>query len=117
MTEKQLLDGLLDWARQLGFITVHIPDRLYALAAEQGRYDAMSGAKSWPDITAVGHGHMLLLECKTETGRVKPGQLEMLDALAAVSNDRVHVRVVRPADYDEVIALMQRCREEGWQAA
>lgn len=111
------MDGLIAVATQLGFKVAHIPDRLYALAASQGRYDALSGAEGLPDIIAVGHGCIIVLECKTETGRVSHTQLDWLDAFAGVSSDYVHVRVVRPDDYDDVIALMTTIREEGWQAA
>lgn len=117
MSEKQLMDGLISWAQQLGFLVAHIPDALYAIAAGQGRYEALAGAKGLPDLIICGHGHLLVLECKTATGRVDAAQLEWLDAFAGVSNDRLHVMVVRPDDYDNTIELMRQCREESWRAA
>lgn len=39
--------------------------------------------KSWPDITSLIHpvGIMWVIECKTLTGKYKPGQKEMLQDL------------------------------------
>lgn len=116
-TEKQLMDALIQTALHLGYLVMHIPDRLYALAAGQGRYDTLAGAKGFPDLIIAGYGQLIVIECKSATGTVEPEQQAWLREIESIDSDRVHVMVVRPEDQDSVIEQMIRCREESWRAA
>ena len=118
-SEKQLMDALIATARTLGFAVMHIPDKLYAVAASQNRYDALSGAKGWPDVVAVGYGHMFVVEAKSATGRTFTEQDGWLEAFGELARgvDRVHVFMARPEDQDAIIELMVQCREDSWRKA
>ena len=79
MTEAELTQNVLDLARALGFLAFHARD---SRRSEPG----------FPDILLVGHGRILVVECKTEKGKLRPavmgkrrmlpGQQDWLDAFA-----------------------------------
>jgi hypothetical protein len=82
MTGTEIQDGLMDAARRLGYLVLHIRE---ARRTEPG----------WPDLLIVGYGIALAVECKsrneklrprseTQKGRELPGQLDWLHALEAV---------------------------------
>lgn len=116
-TEKQLMDALIATALQLGYLVMHIPDRLYALAAGQGRYDTLAGAKGFPDLIIAGYGRLFVIECKSATGTVDPEQQAWLREIESVESDRVHVLVARPVDQNDIMDRLVQYREESWKAA
>lgn len=93
MTEDELLTGLMDALAAGGWLAVH--HRRSDLAIIQGRV-------GWPDIAAVHAGRRLfvVIECKTERGRVDPEQERWLSALQDAGVD---ARIVRPSDYDTIV--------------
>lgn len=79
MTEEELQEAVTEWLDTFGWTWAHIPDRLYKLAAKEGRLDAMPGAKGFLDLLALHpDGRLLVIECKTEAGRLEPEQEEWL---------------------------------------
>ena len=58
-------------------------------------------------MTLVGHKRLLFLELKSAKGRVTTDQLTWLEALAAVETPP-QVEVVRPADLDRILDMLQR---------
>jgi hypothetical protein len=120
MTGTEIQDGLMDAARRLGYLVLHIRE---ARRTEPG----------WPDLLIVGYGIALAVECKsrneklrprseTQKGRELPGQLDWLQELEAVPGvsamvcqDRVEGcrKVWMPegsyllAGYDFVLGLLQ----------
>jgi hypothetical protein len=72
--------------------------------------DARRDAAGWPDValTVPGSGTLYLLECKTETARLRPEQ--MLWGLALLGCDRVVYDVVRPSNLQEIIEKIARGR-------
>jgi hypothetical protein len=90
MTEDELLSGLLDAAFLGGWLVHHIRRSDLALTM---------GTPGFPDILAVHPKRgVLVIECKSERGRMEPGQSEWLDAFTDAG---VKARVVRPEDYDQ----------------
>lgn len=87
-----VMEGLIDCARKLGFLVFHVGQ---ARKAEPG----------FPDLVVVGHGSLLALECKSmaeplrpatvspRTERLLPGQLDWLEAFSEAG---VWALVVRP---------------------
>lgn len=123
-TERQLMDAIADTAVQLGYQCAHIPDALYALAATEGRFDAMGGAKGLPDLLICGYGVFMALEVKDKNGTVDRAQQEWMDAFTAFvdaiapeSRYRMHVQVVRPEDQDYIQETLVFHREESWKEA
>lgn len=84
MTEDELLEAVVEMAERLGWRVSHIPDKLYKLAAEEQRWDAMRGAKSFPDLVMVRNGWLIFAELKTEDGELEAGQVEWKRALQYV---------------------------------
>lgn len=104
MTERQLMDAIIDAATRLNWCVCHISDGLYAVAAKHGRHDAMTGAKGFPDIFLAGHGRVLAIECKSATGDLTDEQERWLVELKAAG---VTTLVARPRDMDTVIAHLE----------
>ncbi len=77
MSEKELVQNILDLARALDYLAYHSKDSRWS---EPG----------FPDIILVGRGRVIAIECKAEEGklrgpvqghyRVFPGQQDWLDA-------------------------------------
>jgi hypothetical protein len=61
-----------------------------------------SGMSGFPDIVALNpeRGEVLVLELKSDRGRVEPLQAEWLDAFQACG---IPARVVRPGDLDQLV--------------
>lgn len=116
--------AITDTALTLGYEVMHIPDRAYGLAASQGRYDALWGARGFPDLVIVGHGTLFVIECKSATGRTSPEQdawlaafSEFADAMCPECSTRVYVLLARPADQDHIMGLLRYHREQSWRQA
>ena len=97
MTERELMEAVIECAQRFGWKCMHIPDRLYKLAAKEQRWDAMTGAEDWPDLILVRNGVMWVVECKTERGQVSDGQHAWLQAFATLRFPRV--AIWRPSDW------------------
>jgi hypothetical protein len=64
----------------------------------------MHSPKGWVDLFLLKDGRAMAYECKTEQGRIGPEQLECLALLQAAG---IPARIVRPADWFEVLAELQ----------
>lgn len=92
MRERDLQDMMEQAAGYLGWRCFH--DR-----------DSRRNNPGFPDLVCIRDGKLLVLELKTEKGRVRPEQVEWLDDFAQVPG--VVARIVRPADVDDVLAILQ----------
>ncbi len=79
LTEKQLTGQVVDLAKQLGWRRYHT-------------YRSERSEPGWPDEALV-RDRLVLLELKTERGRLSPAQKDWLRALRAAG---VEAYVVRP---------------------
>lgn len=68
-------------------------------------WDSRRSNPGWPDLVCVKKGRMLALELKTDKGKVRPQQAEWIEELGKVPG--VVARIVRPADIDEVLEMLQ----------
>ena len=102
MTEAQMMAGLVQAARTLGYLCFH------ATIARQSE-------TGFPDLIIVGYGRCFAWECKTARGKLReaattkrgrylPSQSDWLNAFAGAGID---ARVIRPADYDDALAALQ----------
>jgi hypothetical protein len=67
----------------------------------------------WPDLALVRSGRLLLVELKTDKGRLSPAQrawLDELELVAAAAGGAIHVDIWRPCDFDRIHELL---RSEG----
>lgn len=95
MTEDELLAGITEALTIAGWRWTHIR-----------RSDGITmGNAGLPDIIAVhpARGDVLLWELKSSRGVVSHDQVAWL---AASAERRVDARIVRPADYDEALAVI-----------
>ncbi|MFW6030974.1 MAG: hypothetical protein ACOC9T_00155 [Myxococcota bacterium] len=98
-SERQLQDALVEqlWVR--GFLVHHCrPAR-----TDQGWRTPIQGDVGFPDIMAVGRGLLLVLELKSERGRLTHAQEVWLHELEWMLAGIAIVRVVRPSDYHELL--------------
>jgi hypothetical protein len=91
-TEAQLQQTILDAARQLNWMVYHT-------------FDSRRSEPGFPDAVLLRGRRCLVLEFKTEKGRVSTAQTEWLEAFAEAGID---ARVVRPSESDEVLDDLRR---------
>lgn len=94
MTEAQLLERVVQTAKLYGWRVSHTRPARTA----KGWRTAVQGDVGVPDLTLARAGVVLLVELKSDRGRLGPGQPEWLDAAGA------HGRVWRPRDWPQVLA-------------
>lgn len=70
MTEDQLLAAVLDAAKQLGYRVCHFRPARTAT----GWRTAIQGDKGWVDLVLCGYGRFMVVECKSETGKLTDDQ-------------------------------------------
>jgi Holliday junction resolvase len=67
-------------------------------------WSSIHSPKGWVDLFLLKDGKALAYEVKTAQGRIRPEQIECLALLQAAG---IPARIVRPADFDEVLAELQ----------
>ena len=91
-SEKQLSQAIVDLGRLLGF-RVH------------RNWSEMHSPKGWPDLVLCKPPRLIFAEIKSQDGKVTEEQQEWLDLLAQVPGIEVHLW--RPADFEEIAAILQ----------
>lgn len=69
-----------------------------------GRHVTATSVSGWPDLLCWRPGRVIALELKSDTGRVTPEQRRVLASLTAAGID---ARVVRPADWVELVEVLR----------
>lgn len=93
ITEQEWMGTVLDAARLFGWSVYHT-------------YDSRKSQPGFPDLILVRGPRMLVIELKTERGKVRPEQVDWLARLAEVRE--VTVMVARPSQWDAVLAQLRR---------
>lgn len=102
LSEADLLRGVLDLCRVLGWRTYHPRP---AMTRRGWRTPVQGDGIGWPDLAAVRGDRLVVAELKSERGRTTPEQADWLEALAAAG---VEAYTWRPADYPDNIAEILR---------
>lgn len=89
-------------ARYCGWKTYHAPDNR-PVQTRSGRRYVQNVAAGWPDLVLVRPPELLIVELKTDKGRVAPEQTAWLEALAACG---LETYVWRPRDLDDARARL-----------
>jgi hypothetical protein len=97
--EQELQATIVEACRVLGYRVAHFRPARTA----HGWRTPMSGDVGFPDLICAGAGRVLALELKAARGRLGPEQAEWLQAMQGAV---VHAQVVRPAELDELLALL-----------
>lgn len=102
MTEGDLLAGVLDLARVLGWRRAHFrPGR----TGRGWRTPVAGDGAGWPDLVLVRPPRLVVAELKSATGRIASDQRAWIADLAASG---VETFVWRPIDYPDAIAAVLR---------
>ena len=102
MSEGDLLRGVFDLSRALGWRTLHIRPARTALSWRT----AVSGdGIGWPDLFAIRGSRIVAAELKSGRGRVTPEQRAWLEALAAAGCETF---TWREADYPDAMLRVLR---------
>ena len=96
-TEKQFATAVEDLLRYMGWTFYHV--------YEQQVY-ARRSTKDFPDFLCVREKQMVVLELKSEKGKVTLGQAWWLAALVKACPQAV-VRVMRPSQWLELVELLK----------
>jgi len=91
MNEKQWQQQVIDLAHLFGYRTYHT-------------YLSIRSRKGWPDLALFRPGRFLLVELKTDKGKVSAAQVEMLADLEAAG---VECHIFRPSDFDRVMEVLK----------
>lgn len=96
MTEADYVTRIIDTAHTLGWHVAHFrPAR-----TSRGWRTPMQGDPGFPDLVLARNGRVLLVEIKTNRGRIRHQQRAWLDALGP------HATVWRPRDWPDVLATL-----------
>lgn len=101
MTEEEYQQRIIDTALLRGWRVAHFRPA----KTSRGWRTPMQGHTGFPDLVLARQGYVIVPEVKTDTGRLRPGQREWIDALGA------HARLWRPRDWHDVEAELQRPEE------
>ena len=110
VSEKQFQQQIVDLARRSGWICFH-------------PYDSRRSTAGYPDLTLARIGttpemtwrtELIFFEVKKQTGRTTDAQAKWIALLRHVPG--VVARVVRPSDWDEIVALLSRRSPRGREA-
>ena len=101
-TERQFQHAVTELARLNGWLVYSIPD---------SRRSTLSG---WPDLTMIRRvdRRIVFAELKTEKGKIRPQQEEVLDVLTHIAGEgrtkKAEVYLWRPSDWDQIRRVLAR---------
>lgn len=82
LSEKRLTDSVKRCLMAQGWMSAHFHDSRRQV--QPGVFVGDSAAKGFPDIVAIRGSRLLIVELKSEKGRLRPEQPEWLDAFSAI---------------------------------
>jgi hypothetical protein len=93
ISEAMLQGAVVDFARLLGYRVAHFRP---AMTAHGYRTPVAADGKGWPDLSLARPGRFLVVELKSDTGRLRAEQLEWLEVFRSAGVD---AHVWRPVDW------------------
>ena len=102
ITERQFQQQVVHLAHLHRWRVMHVRPTIGRRGGEAAWQTATSIA-GYPDLTLWRPGQLLLVELKTDRGRLSPAQREVIGSLQDAGVD---VRVWRPADWPEIEATL-----------
>lgn len=102
VSEQAFQQQVVELARVCRWRTMHV-----RRTVGRGRtWTTSTSVTGWPDLAIWRPGQFLLVELKSDTGKVTPDQQRVLSSLCAAGVD---VRVWRPKDWEQIVETL-RCR-------
>lgn len=99
LTEAQFQQQVTDLCDLLGWRWNHVRRSI----GKHQRWTTATSVIGWPDLAIWGHGRFLLVELKTDRGKLTAAQRDVLGSLRDAGVD---ARVWRPRDWDEIEAVL-----------
>lgn len=98
ITEKQFQQQVIDLARLCGFRVYHT-------------WLSIRSAAGFPDLVLARPPRLIFAELKSDRGALTPAQHDWLTALRCCAG--VEVYVWRPADWEQIVAVLQDVETAG----
>lgn len=98
ITERQFQQQVVHLAHLHRWRVMHVRPTI-GRRNGQAAWQTATSTPGWPDLTIWRPGRLLLVELKTDRGRLSPAQREVIGSLRDAGVD---VRVWRPADWPEI---------------
>jgi VRR-NUC domain len=98
LSEADLQRRIIDTATRLGWMVSHTRPA----CTSHGWRTPVTGHRGAPDLLLARGGRCLLVELKSQSGRLGPGQRDWLEALGG------HGRLWTPADWTQALADLKR---------
>lgn len=98
LTERQFQQQVVHLAHLHRWRVMHVRPTI-GRRGGQAAWQTATSTPGWPDLTLWRPGQLLLVELKTDRGRLSPAQREVIGSLQDAGVD---VRVWRPADWPEI---------------
>jgi hypothetical protein len=92
LSERDFQAQVIDLAQLTGWMVYHT-------------YDSRRCQAGYPDLALCRHGEYLLVELKTDTGRVRPAQRQWIEALRSAS---IECHIWRPGDWNTIVERLTR---------
>lgn len=110
MTEQQLANEILGWAKTFGWLAFHVRN------SGMGGMTQVQGDKGFPDLILARQHHLpriIAAELKvgkagTQKGDPRPEQTQWLEALKLGSVGTIETYVWRPYDLPNIINILRR---------
>jgi hypothetical protein len=100
LTEADFQKRVVQYAQRRLWLVAHFPR-----ANPEGRWRTAvaADAKGYPDLTMARDDRLVVAELKGAKGRLRPEQERWIERLGRTG---VEVYVWKPADWDEIVALL-----------
>jgi hypothetical protein len=97
MSEEEWQGQILDLAHLLGWRHMHARRSI----GRGGKWTTATNVTGWPDLTMwhEKQHRVMFVELKTETGKLDPEQIEVLNSLSRAGQE---IYVWRPSMFDEI---------------
>lgn len=94
MTEDELLSAVIELATFAGYRCHHVRPAW----SRKGYRTPLQGHAGFPDLCLCGHKRLILVELKSDDGKVSPEQWLWIDALTLAG---VEAYIWRPEDWED----------------
>ena len=93
MSEKAFMGNIIALAELTGWLVFH-------------DYDSRLNNPGFPDLVLVRGGRIIIAECKTQKGRLRPMQVIWLEALRRCPS--VETFLWRPSDWPQIVNHLKK---------
>ncbi len=100
MKEDEWQAQIIEISQRLGWMVAHFRP---ARTKDGWATPVSADGKGFPDLIMLKGERMIVIECKSEKGKVSPEQTVWLEAFAKVTRN---VHTLRPSEWDELLEIL-----------